>query len=98
MKVRQKTTAMKTFEELISGIGCNEPEDLFDYPDISDEEVDIRAQVFLNGWREAEKVYRKLINNLSFQLNKKLVEGYQSEDLIEFYNERVGAILDDFIF
>lgn len=84
---------MKSFEELISGIDF-EP----DYPDISDEEVEIRLQVFFNGWQVAENIHRKLINNLSFQVNKKALEGCQVKDLIEFYNERVGAILNDFIF
>jgi len=89
---------MKTFEELISEIGRDESEDLPDYPDVSDEEVDIRAQVFLNGWEEAEKVYKKLINNISFQLNKKFAGDCQAKELIRFYNESVGRLLDDFIF
>lgn len=89
---------LKSFEELMSGIGDNEPKDLPDYPDISNEEVDIRAQIFLNGWQEAEKVYRKLINNISFRLNIKLAEGCQSKELIQFYNQKIGGFLDDFVF
>lgn len=81
---------MKTFEELICEIE--------DYLDISDEEVGIRLQIFINGLGVAERIHRKLINNLSFQLNRKILEGCQGEDLIQFYNERVGAVLDDFIF
>lgn len=81
---------LKSFEELMSGIE--------NYPDISDEEIELRLQVFFNGWEVAEKLHRKKLNNLSFQLNRKILEGCQGEDLIRFYNERVGAVLDDFIF
>lgn len=80
------------------GVSCNEPEDLPDYPDVSDEEVDIRLQIFLNGVRVVEKSHRKRINNLSFKLNKKILEGCQAKELIQSYNEGVRRLLDDFVF
>jgi len=84
---------MKSFEELMKDIDI-EP----DYPDISDKEARIRLQVFFNGLEVAEKLHRKWINNLSFQVNKKALEGCQGKDLIRFYNESIGAMLDAFIF
>ena len=80
---------MKNFEELISEI---------DYLEETNEEVEIKAEVFLNGYRLAEDCQRKLINNLSFQLNKRFLQGCQAKELIWFYNEKVGGILDDFIY
>jgi len=65
---------------------------------ISEYEVDERAKAFLNGWRLAEETYRKLINNISFQLNRKFAEGYQAKELTRFYNESIGKLLDDFMF
>jgi len=80
---------MKNFEELISEI---------DYPEETNEEVEIKAEVFLNGYRTAEDWQRKLINNLSFQMNKRFLQGCQAKELIWFYNEKIGGILDDFIY
>lgn len=80
---------MKSFEELISEI---------DYPEETNEEVGIRAEVFLNAYQAAENWHRKQLNNLSFQLNKRFLQGCQAKELIWFYNEKVGGILDDFIY
>ena len=94
----------KSFNELMGGIGYKEPQDIPeekefpDYPEVSDEEVDIRAQVFLNGYRVVEESTRKKINDISFQLNQKFVKGCQAKELIQLYNESVGSFLDDFIF
>ena len=75
-----------------------EGDELPDYPDISDEEVDKRAEVFLRAFKVVETIHRQKINNLSLQINKKALEGYPVKELIEFYNEQVRAILDDFTF
>ena len=88
----------KSFEELTKVIGYDEePKDLPEGQYISDEEVSLRVQIFINAWQEAENLHRKLLNNLSFAVNRKILEGCQGEELIEFYNSRVGAILDAFI-
>ena len=73
-------------------------EDLPEQPDISDEEVEIRAKVFLRAFKQTEKLHRERINNISFQLNKKALEGCQVKELIQLYNETIGRFLDDFIF
>jgi len=72
--------------------------DLPERPDVSDEEVEIRAKVFLRAFKETERLHRKRINNISFQLNKKALEGCQVKELIQLYNEEIGGFLDDFIF
>jgi len=87
---------MKIFGKLLNDSGLVDLD--LNGVEISDYEVDIRAQVFMNGWQEAEKVHKKLLNNISFQLNKKLAGGCQGEELIRSYNERIGGFLDDFIF
>ena len=91
-----KELRKRNFEELMQGID-ERPKDLPEGKEITDEEVTVRVDVFLNGWGMAEKTYRKLFNNLSFQVNKKALEGCQVKELIEFYNERVGRILDAFV-
>ena len=99
-----KELRKKSFEVLMGGIGYKEPQDIPedqefpDYPEVSDEEVDIRAQVFLNGYRLVEESTRKKINNISFQLNRKFAKGCQARELIESYNEMIGQFQDDFIF
>jgi len=87
---------MKSFEELLSD---SELIDLdLNGVEISDYEIGERMQSLLSGCQIAENIHRKKLNKLSFQLNRKLLEGCQSKELIRFYNERVGNILDDFIF
>ena len=87
---------MKNFEELIND---SEFKDLdLNGVEISDYEIEMRAQSLLNGYRLAENGYRKELNKLSFQLNRKILEGCQGKELIRFYNKRVGSVLDDFIF
>lgn len=87
---------MKSFEELLSD---SELIDLdLNGVEISDYEIGERVQSLLNGYRIAENIHRKELNKLSFQLSRKMLEGCQSKELIRFYNERVGSILDDFIF
>jgi len=99
-----KELRKKSFEVLMGGIGYKEPQDIPedqefpDYPEVSDEEVDIRAQVFLNGYRVVEESTRKKINDISFQLNQKFAKGCQAGELIESYNEMIGQFQDDFIF
>ena len=75
-----------------------EGEELPDYPDIPDEEVTIRVEVFLRGYQSAESLFRKLINDISFRVNRKILEGCQGEELLQFYNENVGAVLNAFVF
>lgn len=87
---------MRSFEELLSDSGLTDLD--LNGVEITEYEVEERAQCFLNGWRIAEKVYRKKINNISFELNRKLLQGCRSEILILFYNERIGGLLNDFIF
>jgi len=87
---------MKTFKELINdsesiGLDLNGKE-------ISEYEVGERVQCFLNGYQIVEKTHRNQLNKISFQLNRKLAEGYQAKELIQFYNESIGSLLDDFIF
>jgi len=91
---------MKTFEELIEEleVDIDELKDLPEGKKISNEEVDIRVGTFLNGYRIAENSAREQFNNISFQLNRKILKGCQGKKLIRFYNERVGSVLDDFIF
>ena len=88
--------------ELIEGVRqkkeITEEDELPDYPDVPDEEVDIRVGVFLNGYKDAENLLRKALNNLSFQVNRKILEGCQGEELLQFYNESVGAVLNAFVF
>jgi len=85
---------IKSFKELMAGV--EDPGEV--EITCTDEEAEIRAQVFLNGYEAAEQCSRRLINNISFQLNKKALEGCQAKDLIQFYNERIGGLLDDFIY
>lgn len=75
-----------------------EGEELPDYPDIPDEEMTIRVEVFLRGFQNAENLFRKVLNNLSFQVNRKIIEGCQGEELLQFYNEKAGAVLNAFVF
>jgi len=88
--------------ELVEKVGqekeITEESELPDYPDISDEEIDIRLEILLRGQRDAEVLHREKINNISFQLNRKVAEGCQAQELIRFYNESIGSLLDDFIF
>ena len=88
--------------ELVGKIGqekeITEEDELPDYPDISDEEVDIRVEILLRGQKDSEVLHRKSLNNISFQLNKKALEGCQAKELIQLYNEEIGSFLDDFIF
>lgn len=85
---------LKSFEELISNLEEGDEEE----DEITNEEIDIRAEVFLNAFKLAGNLQKERINNLSFQLNGKFVEGCQAPELIQFYNEEVGRFLDDFIF
>ena len=87
---------MKTFEELIKDSEFTDV-DLNGVP-ISGYEIGERLKASLNGYRLAENIYRKELNKLSFQLNRKILEGCQGKELIRFYNKRVGSVLDDFIF
>ena len=64
----------------------------------SDEEVDIRVEVFLNGYKAAEDSSRRLINDISFRLNNKFVKGGQAKELIQLYNNLIGGFLDDLIY
>jgi len=88
--------------ELVEGIRqekeITEESELPDYPDVSDEEVDIRVEVLLRERKDVERLHREKINNISFQLNRKVAEGCQAKELITFYNESIGSFLDDFIF
>ncbi|MBA7495748.1 hypothetical protein ES702_06337 [subsurface metagenome] len=86
---------MKSFEELLSD---SRVELDLNGVEISDYEIGERLQSFLNGCKIAEDRHRKKLNKLSFQLNKKALEGCPVEEMIRFYNKRVGSILDDFIF
>ena len=96
----------KSFEELMVGIEnpgeveevcADEITDIKTQMDCSDEEAEIRAQVFLNGYKMAENLHKKSINNISFQLNRRFKEGGQAGELIQLYNERIGCFLDDLI-
>jgi len=87
---------MKSFEELLSDSGLTDLD--LNGVEISDYEIGERVQSLLNGYRIAENIHRKELNKLSFQLNRKILEGCQGKELIRFYDERVGSILDDFIF
>ena len=82
---------MKSFEDLLKDLGEGDEE-------VTDEEVEIRAEVFLNAYRAAENWHRKQLNNLSFQLNKRFLAGCGARELLWFYNEKIGGILDDFIY
>ena len=88
--------------ELVEGIRqekeITEESELPDYPDISDEEVDARVEIFIRSHKDIENLHREKINNISFQLNRKVAEGCQAKELIAFYNESIGSLLDDFIF
>ena len=74
------------------------PEDLEDYPDVSDEEVTSRVMVLLRTLKDTEQEHRKKINNISSYLNRRAAEGCQAVELINFYNERIGGFLDDFVY
>lgn len=87
---------MKTFEKLLSDSGLIDLD--LNGVEISDYEIGERMQCLLNGYRLAENIHRRLINKLSFRLNKKILEGCQGKELIRFYNEIVGSVLNDFIF
>jgi len=87
---------MKSFEELLSDSGLVEVD--LNGVGITSYEIEERAQCLLNGYRLAENIHKRLINNISFRLNRKILEGCQGKELIRFYNERVGSVLDDFIF
>lgn len=87
---------MKTFEELLSDSGLTDLD--LDGVEISDYEIGERIQCFLNGYQLAENIHKRLINNISFQLNIKFVKGYQIKELIQFYNEQIGGFLDDLIY
>jgi len=87
---------MRKFEELLRDSGLGELD--LNGVEISGYEVGERVQCLINGYRIAENILRKKLNKLSFQLNKKILEGCQGKELIRFYNERVGGILDDLIF
>jgi len=65
--------------------------------DLTEKEVDTRVQVFLNGYELAEKGIRKHINDISFDLNIKYKEGYTSQELIKFFNQNIGGLLDAFV-
>ena len=87
---------MKTFEELLDDSKLIDLD--LNGVEISGYEIGEREQSLLNGYRLAEDLHRKELNKLSFQLNRKMLEGCQDKELVRFYNERVGIILDDFIF
>ena len=87
---------MKSFEELLNDL---ESKDLdLNGVEISEYEIGERVQSLLNGYRLAENIHRKELNKLSFKLNRKVLEGCQAKELIQFYNENVGRLLDDNIF
>jgi len=81
---------LKSFEELIES---TDP-----IRNATGKEAEMRAEVFLNGYRMVEESNRKQINDISFQLNRKFAKGCQARELIESYNEMIGKFLDDFIF
>ena len=87
---------MKTFGELLNDLESSEID--LNGVEISDYEVGERVQSLLNGYQMAENRQRKELNKLSFQVNRKILEGCQGEKLLQFYNERVGAVLDDLVF
>ena len=89
-------TAMKSFEELVNDLEFTETD--LNGVEISDYEIEEREKSLLNGYRIAENIHRKELNKLSFQLNRKILEGCRGKELIRFYNKRVGSVLDDFIF
>jgi len=88
--------------ELVGKVGqekeITEENELPDYPDVSDEEVDIRVEVLLREHKDVERLHREKINNISFQLNRKVAEGCQAKELIQFYNESIGSFLNAFVF
>lgn len=97
---------IKSFEELLEGLESQEEirteslepvETDLNGVKISEYEVGERIGAFLNGVRLTENRVRKAINNISFQLNRKMLKGCQTEELIQFYNKRIGGFLDDFI-
>ena len=73
-------------------------DELPDYPEVSDEEVEIRVKVLLRGWKDVERKHRKAINGISFELNRKFAKGCQARELIESYNKMIGQFQDAFIF
>ena len=81
---------LKSFEELMES---TDP-----IRNATGKEAEIRAEVFLNGYRAAEELNRKQINNISFQLNRKFVKGCGVREIMESYNEMIGRLQDDFIF
>ena len=85
---------MKKFEELMAEV--KQPGEVEEA--CSDEEAEKRAEVFLNGYKAAERYSRRKINNISFQLNRKFKEGCQAGELLNFYNKRIGGFLDDLIY
>ena len=88
----------RNFELLMGGLIDEGPRDLPEGKEITDEEVTVRANIFLNGYRVVEKAHRKIINDISFQLNRKFAKGCQARELIESYNVLIGRFQDDFIF
>ena len=87
---------IKSFEELLSDSGLIDLD--LNGVEISDYEIGERVQSLLNGYRLAENIHKKGLNKLSFQLNRKILEDCQAKELIQFYNESIGRLLDDFIF
>jgi len=75
-----------------------EGDTLPDCPDIPDEEVTIRVKIFLRGCKSEDENHRKLLNALTFELNKGFKEGCEAEELIDFYNKNIRSILNAFIF
>lgn len=87
---------MRTFKKLLSDSGLIDLD--LNGVEISDYEIGERVQSLLNGYRMAENIHREELNKLSFQLNRKMLEGCQGKELIQFYNRRIGSFLNDFIF
>jgi len=81
---------LKSFEELMES---TDP-----IRNATGKEAEMRAEVFLNGYRMVEEDIRKQINNISFQLNRKFVKGCGVREIMESYNEMIGRLQDDFIF
>ena len=81
---------LKSFEELMES---TDP-----IRNATGKEAEMRAEVFLNGYRMVEEDHRKRINDISFRLNRKFVKGCQARELIETYNELIGQFQDDLIF
>ena len=88
--VKKMKGKLKSFNELVEGIDK--------FADVTDEEAEMRAEVFLNGYRMVEEDHRKKINDISFRLNRKFMKGCQARELIETYNELIGQFQDDSIF